>query len=59
MGNKYHNKILVKQAQLLALHNKYVKAMQAGQQAIQKMASLQESQQNLYHRVLHALKNQH
>ena len=50
-------KILVKQAQMLALHNRYVKAMQAGQAYIQKLASAENQKQAMYRKVLDGIKS--
>lgn len=51
------NKILVKQAQMLALHNRYVKAMEAGQREIQKIASAEMAKQAMYRKVYAGIKN--
>jgi hypothetical protein len=50
-------KILVKQAQMLALHNRYVKAMQAGEAYIQKLASAEAQKQAMYRKVLAGVKD--
>ena len=49
-------KILVKQAQMLALHNRYVKAMRAGEAYIQKLASAEARKQAMYRKVLDGIK---
>lgn len=49
-------KILVKQAQMLALHNKYVRAMRAGQREIEKIAAAEMRKQAMYRKVLACLK---
>ena len=50
------NKILVKQAQMLALHNRYVKAMKAGQREIEKIAAAEMAKQAMYRKVYAGLK---
>ena len=50
-------KILVKQAQMLALHNRYVKAMKAGQLYIQKLASAENQKQAMYRKVLAGIRD--
>lgn len=49
-------KILVKRAEMLALHNKYVAAMRAGQAYIQKLASAEARKQVMYRRILDGIK---
>lgn len=49
-------RILVKQAQMLALHNKYVKAMRAGQAEIEKLAAAEMRKQAVYRKVLAGVK---
>jgi len=51
------SKILVKQAQMLALHNRYVRAMKAGQREIQKIAAAELAKQAMYRKVYAGLKN--
>ena len=50
------NKILLKQAQMLALHNKYVRAMEAGQREIEKIATAEMRKQAVYRKVLAGVK---
>lgn len=50
------NKILVKQAQMLALHNKYVQVMREGQAYIEKLASREMAKQAMYRKVISGLK---
>lgn len=49
-------KILVKRAEMLALHNKYVKAMKAGEAYIQKLASAEAQKQAMYRKVMAGIK---
>lgn len=49
-------RILVKQAQMIALHNKYMKAMAAGRREIEKIAAAEMRKQAMYRKVLVGLK---
>ena len=49
-------RILVKKAEMLALHNRYVAAMRAGQKAIEKIASDEMAKQAMYRNVYRAIK---
>lgn len=50
------SKILLKQAQMLALHNKYVRAMEAGRREIEKIAAAEMAKQAMYRKVIAGLK---
>ena len=49
-------RILVKQAQMIALRNKYIKAMAAGRREIEKIAAAEMRKQAMYRKVLVGLK---
>ena len=55
MTNK--SRILVKRAQMLALHNKYVRAMRAGQREIEKIAAAEMAKQDMYRKLYNGLKS--
>lgn len=48
--------ILVKKAQMLALHNRYVRAMKAGQAEIEKLAAADMAKKAAYRKVMAGLK---
>lgn len=56
MAETYRNKILVKRAEMLALTNKYKRAMADGQRLIQKLAEEYQAKQAAYRKVMGALK---
>jgi len=49
-------RIIVKKAEMLALHNRYVAAMRAGQKAIEKIASEEMAKQAMYRKIYKAVK---
>ena len=56
MAEAYKNRILVKRAQMLALTNKYNRAMAAGQKEIEKIASEYQAKQASYRKVIEGLR---
>ena len=56
MADTYRNRIIVKQAQMLALTNKYNAAMAAGQREIEKIAAEYQAKQTSYRKVIAGLK---
>lgn len=56
MAVEYDRRILVKRAQMQALHNKYVRAMNAGKREIEKIAMEYFDKQAAYRKILAGVK---